>query len=320
MKKILVLLLSISMLLISFSGCDKQPEPNPASDFEYEIDDSQAGIVINKYIGSSKHVIIPSHIDNLPVLFLNGAFEGSNIQSVVIPETVKSIGDGAFNNCGELVQVTFSTNSNLTYITSFAFANCVKLEKIDFSSTQLKGIDMVAFRGCKNLKEVTFSNTLEEIREHAFYECSALVEVDFPESLTDVEGGAFAYCTSLKRVVIPTKLDLISVNESIFHNVPSLEQIVFKEGRAEITGYALFLTDASVEIIVPSGVKYISPLPFLFNPPAQIIFTFEGDAPTIVEDKDVAWLNDAIIRYNPETTGWESFAWKDRCKMQPSQN
>ena len=94
-----------------------------------------------------------------------------------------------------------------------------------------------------------------------------------------------------------------------------------KEGREEITGYALFQTNASVEVIIPSSVKSISPLPFLFNPPAQIILTFLGDAPTIVEDKDVSWIEDATVRYDPKTTGWESFAWKDKCEMQTlSQN
>ena len=87
----------------------------------------------------------------------------------------------------------------------------------------------------------------------------------------------------------------------------------FKEG--------LFQTNASVEVIIPSSVKSISPLPFLFNPPAQIILTFLGDAPTIVEEKDVSWLEDATVRYDPKTTGWDSFAWKDKCEMQAlSQN
>ena len=90
MNKILVLLLSISMLLILFSGCgnfkensttnestssttdeQNQPiEPSPASDFEYQINSPQTGILINKYIGTSEHVIIPSYIDDLPVLSL----------------------------------------------------------------------------------------------------------------------------------------------------------------------------------------------------------------------------------------------------------
>ena len=351
MRKILVLLLAVSLLAVSFSGCNNsekppindestnnttddqsQPtEPNPATDFEYQTNSSQTGILINKYIGSSEHVIIPSHIDNLPVLSLKGipdaqqptaitkgVFEGSNVQSIVIPETIKVIGYATFNNCKELTQVTISTNSNLTYINGAAFANCVKLEKIDLSSTQVKGIDAFAFRGCTNLKEVTFSNTLVEIREKAFYECSALLEVDFPQSLTKIAGGAFAYCTSLKRVAIPTRLDLTSLDEAIFHNVPALEQVIFKEGREEITGYALFQTDASIEIIVPESVKRFSPLPFLINPSTHITITFLGDAPEIVDD-DTDWFGNPVVNYDQTTNGWDEFSWNGKYTVKPIQ-
>ena len=350
MNKILVLLLSISMLLILLSGCgnfkensttnestssttdeQNQPiEPSPASDFEYQINPAQTGILINKYIGSSEHVIIPSYIDDLPVLSLRGvadaqvptaiaegAFEKTEIQTVVIPDTIKVIGYKCFKDCQSLRSVAIASNSQLTFISGCAFENCAKIDKIDLSSTQVKEIGAVAFRGCTSLKNIVFSSTLEKIGEDCFYECLSLLEVDFPESLTDINGGAFAYCTSLKKITIPTKLNLICLHEPIFYNVPNIEQIVFKEGRESIIGYALILTNASLEIIVPSSIKNISPLPFTFDPHAQIIFTFLGDAPAIVEDRDESWLYNTIIHYNPETTGWESFAWKNKCEMQP---
>ena len=351
MRKFIVLLLVVTLLLVAFSGCNNskktpinnestnnvageqnQPaEPNPASDFEYETNSTQTGILINKYIGSSEHVLIPSYINDLPVLSLRGrayaqqptaieegAFEGTEIQTVVIPDTVKVIGYKCFKDCQNLLFVTISLNSSLTNINSSAFENCTKLEKLDISSTQVKEIGTIAFRGCTSLRNIVFSNKLEQIGEKAFYENSSLLEVDFPESLTDIKGGAFAYCISLKKITIPTKLNLTSLDESIFRNVPNMEQIVFKEGRESILGYALINTDADVEIVIPSSVKNISPLPFHFNPPAQITLTFLGDAPTILEDKDVSWLDSAIIRYNPETTGWESFVWKDKVEMKQS--
>ena len=253
-----------------------------------------------------------------PTVVAEGAFENQNIQTVVIPNTIKAIGALSFNNCKKLTQVTFSTNSNLTYVNGSAFANCVKLEKIDFSSTTLKGLDVLAFRGCTSLKEVTFSNTLVEIREHAFYKCSALSEIDFPQSLTKIEGGAFAYCTSLKRVSISTKLELTSFDEAMFHNVPALEQIIFEEGREEITGYALFQTDASVEIIVPKSVKRFSPLPFLINPSTNITIVFLGDAPKIVDD-DTDWFGNPFVYYDQKTNGWDKFAWNGKYTVKPIQ-
>ena len=346
MKKTFALLLIFIFLLSAFNGCvtniqspqdakvtteNANYSPNPASDFEYVVNSEQSGILINKYIGTAEHVVIPSHINNFPVLSLHGipnedypttiaegTFERSNIKTIVIPETVTAIGATAFNHCEKLTTITFLPNSNLIYINDGAFANCVNLEKIDLSETQIKGIGTLAFRGCTNLKEVTFSNTLVEIREKAFYECSALLEIDFPQSLTKIAGGAFAHCSSLKRVAIPTKLDLKSFDEAIFHNVPALEQVIFKDGREEITGYALFQTDASVEIIVPTSVKRFSPLPFLINPSTHITLTFLGDAPEIVDD-DTDWFGNPIINYDQNTNGWDEFSWNGKYTVNPIQ-
>lgn len=351
MRKHLALLLILTLLIVSIVGCSSlegtsdyekgtsgmtldpshPTTPNPASDFEYSMNSTQTGILINKYIGSSEHVVIPSHIDDLPVVSLKGVpdkqvstataegvFEGRNVVTVVIPKTIKVIGFRCFKNCIDLKNITIASDSSLVEIHGSSFENCLNLEGIDLSSTQVKDIGSSAFRGCTNLINVVFSSALESIQEKAFCECSSLLEVNFPESLTIIKGGAFASCTSLKKIEVPTKLNLTSLNESIFYDVPSIESIIFKEGRVSITGYALIQTDANVEIIVPASTKDFSPLPFLFNHPAQIVITFLGDAPAIVEDKDV-WLEDLTIRYNPENAGWESFIWKDKYEMQPIQ-
>ena len=292
-------------------------DANPASDFEYTV--RQDGeFVITKYIGNDESVVIPRKIAGKAITVLGeSSFADANIVSVIMPNTVKYISAYAFGNCEKLEDIQMS--SSLITIGLNAFSNCISLSDIDFSSTALKGIDAYAFRGCKKLKEVTLSNTLVEIREKAFYECSALLEIDFPQSLTKIAGGAFAYCTSLKCVSIPTKLSLTSFDEAIFHNVPALEQITFKEGREEITGYALIQTDESVEIVVPRSVKRFSPLPFLINPTANITITFLGDAPEIVDD-DTDWFGNPIIYYDETTNGWDKFIWNEKYTVKPIGN
>ena len=311
---------------------DENPpiEPNPVSDFEYEINSIQTGIWIKKYVGSSEHVVIPSHIENLPVVSLRGVpdenypssvdegvFEGSNVKTVIIPETVLVIGFTCFHDCQSLTSVTFTANSALAFVKGRAFQNCTALEQIDFSSTKLQEIELFAFNGCTKLKEITFSSTLEKIGEKAFYECPSWLEVDFPDSLIEVEGGAFAYCTSIEKVWVPARMNLIALEEAIFYGVPNLKTIEFKEGRESIMGYGLFNTNVNIEMIIPASVKKLSPLPFFFNPPSIVTITFLGNAPEIVEDKDVSWLENAIIYYDPETVGWETFAWKDKCEVKP---
>lgn len=340
MRKFIVLLLVVNLLLVAFSGCNKKDtdsgattnwQPNSASDFKYTVDAEKSEIRINKYIGTSKEVVIPTKIEGMPVVAIEGiptesdsniyegVFYNTRVVTVVIPETVRTIGFASFGDCKELTQIVFKEDSNLLSIAHTAFSGCVKLEKIDFSTTKLNVINMYAFRGCSNLNEIKFPDTLEQIGEGAFYECSSLVDVRLPLNVTDLGANAFAYCISLERISIPSKLNLNFFEGSALNNVPALGQIVFDEGREEITGYALIQTNGNVEVIVPKGVEKFSPLPFLFNSPSKITISFLGDAPEIIEEDAPYWLEGTVVFYDPETSGWENFVWKDKVEMKRSQ-
>lgn len=171
MKKTIVLLISTVLLLSLLVGCDiGADKPNPASDFEYSVNTAQNGILISKYIGTSENVVIPAEIEGLPVRSLSavvsedgslesGVFEGSNIKSIVFPNTVLSIGYNTCKDCTALTSVTFAENSELTQIA------------------------ISAFEGCTALKEIALPNTVTKIQARAFYGCSALTEVDLPDEL-----------------------------------------------------------------------------------------------------------------------------------------
>ena len=330
-KRILALLLSV-LMLGSVTACkdhsqktegtteapQEELQPNPATDFEYQLNPKQSGIIITKYVGTSEHVIIPSEIEGLPVISVHyvldrqaqknvGAFEGTNIQSVVIPESVKSL-DVAFVDCAQLREVTFLGASQL-YDISCTFMGCVSLEKIDLSNTAVKIIDNCSFEGCTNLKEIKFPNTLEKIGDRAFYECSSLVEVDFPESLTEIGREGFGFCSSLKRVVIPPQLELNGFDEIRFHHVDALEEIVFEEGREKVVGWAFFaITSKNLQIRFPKSLKkFACESLFIY---VETDFIFEGDCPEITGAQEC--LGTPTIYYNPNTKGWDTCVWRDQ--------
>ena len=90
MKKTIALLLLTTVLLLCFTGCEislfkgnqttqttpneevTELQPNPASDFEYEVRD-EGGIKIKKYIGKGTQVIIPKTIDEKEVAVIGDA-------------------------------------------------------------------------------------------------------------------------------------------------------------------------------------------------------------------------------------------------------
>ena len=311
MKKTIALLILTMLLLSMLAGCDAGNKdtvslsPNPATDFEYEISESKTGIIINKYIGTSENVVIPAEIEGLPVRSLSavfsedgslesGVFEGSNIKSIVFPNTVFSIGYNTCKDCTALTSVTFAENSELTQIA------------------------LSAFEGCTALKEIALPNTVTEIQARAFYGCSALTEVDLPDELLKIGGSAFSECTALKKITIPAKLDLYFMNrgDSPLTLVPSLEQIVFEEGREDIRGIALVNGSYDIEITVPKSVKEFSSYPFYIGRDSKSEIIFLGDAPEIVEEGNVNF-GVSVIYYDPDTSGWDTFAWKDLYEMKP---
>ena len=306
MKKSISLLVLTLLTLSLLVGCDiGADKPNPATDFEYEISESKTGVIIYKYIGTSENVVIPAEIEGLPVRTLSavfsedgslesGVFEGSNIKSIVFPNTVFTIGYNTCKDCTALTSVTFAENSELTQIA------------------------LSAFEGCTALKEIALPNTVTEIQARAFYGCSALTEVDLPDELLKIGGNAFSECTALKKITIPAKLDLYFINtgDSPLTLVPSLEQIVFEEGREEVRGYALVNGSLDIKITVPGSVKKFSSYLFLVGRDAKTEIAFMGDAPEIVEEGN-GNFGVSVIYYDSETSGWDTFAWKDLYEMKP---
>lgn len=82
------------------------PAPNsPSASFSYEIRDG--GAVILAYLGSAQAVTIPRTIVGYPVTHVaDDAFKATSVTSVIVPDTVTSVGWFAFADCPDLTSVT----------------------------------------------------------------------------------------------------------------------------------------------------------------------------------------------------------------------
>ena len=80
---------------------------------------------------------IPSFINNRNVVKISDeAFYGeTGITEVIIPNTVTYIGNAAFYNCTSLTNVVFEGNSQLNYISGYAFQQCLSLKSLTIPST-----------------------------------------------------------------------------------------------------------------------------------------------------------------------------------------
>ena len=139
----------------------------------------------------------PSRIDNL-IKIGKEAFAGvRNITgALMIPNTVKEIGDGAFRGCISFDK-HLTLSKNLTKIGKEAFSGCKKLIGTLSISNTVTEIGDNAFYGCEGLNGyLKISNKLQRIGNYVFYGCSRLIGgLTIPNSVTEIGEKAFYNCT-----------------------------------------------------------------------------------------------------------------------------
>lgn len=113
------------------------------------------------------------------------AFWGSEqvyprFKEIKIPDSVETIGNGAFYDCRDLERITLP--SALQTLSPVTFYNCTALSEVTFPAS-LKTIESSAFSGCRNLSEVKLPTSLKTIQSYVFDGCSSLETVFYDGSL-----------------------------------------------------------------------------------------------------------------------------------------
>ena len=134
-----------------------------------------------------------------------GAFEECTaLEKVVLPDSLKVLGQDTFKNCSQLGSVTFG--NRLTTVAEGAFEGCTALTSLSIpGSVRYLG----SFSGCTSLTSVVMSNGVTHVGD--FKDCTSLTSIVIPDSVTHV--GSFSGCTSLTSIVIPD-----SVTETWYWN------------------------------------------------------------------------------------------------------
>lgn len=202
--------------------------------FKYTINGDN--ITIDGYLGDNVNVEIPSEIENHNIFYMpnevfqkytvssisQNAFQNSNINSIILPDTITSIDSSSFENCLNLKSVTLS--NNLTSIGSSAFKNCNKLQSIVIPDNVVN-IGPNAFENCTSLVSVSLSNNLGFIGMNAFDGCSSLTSMNIPSSVTYIDSFAFKDCNSLTEVKINREKNLTYIGKEVFNGCTSLDKI-----------------------------------------------------------------------------------------------
>lgn len=160
--------------------------------------------------GTVKGVVLPSTVTTIG----NSAFQflfGTSLETVTIPSSVTTIEEGAFKNLSVLKTVNFSGNG-LTSIGKMAFSGCTALESFEMPNS-VTTLGEEAFDRCSSLATLTLSNHLTEIPYRAFYNCSNLgTDLNIPASVSEIGETAFWHCTGIQNLTLNNGLQTIDGN------------------------------------------------------------------------------------------------------------
>ena len=125
----------------------------------------------------------------------------SALTSITIPDSVTSIGNGAFLRCSGLEVISVSENNE--YYTS--------VDGVLFNKNKTK---LICCPASRKDKSYIIPDSVTSIEDYAFYGCSSLASVTIPDSVTYIGSKAFYGCTSLTSVTIPE--GVTSIGECAF--------------------------------------------------------------------------------------------------------
>lgn len=193
------------------------------------------------------------------------AFEKcSGIMSVVLPDSLQSVGISAFSEHGlaATLPVTISDPNNLVYIGYDAFRRTSCYDSSNWSKGVLYiGKHLVA------VNSSTINSTYEvkagtlTIASGAFKECSKIEQVTLPDSLKVIDDFAFAG-SSLLKLILPSNSHLVRIGHGAFRECALNAPTLTIPNSVEEIGVAAFYNCKIEKLEIGRNVERIGVLAF----------------------------------------------------------
>lgn len=195
-----------------------------------------------------KSVSFPSTLKSIGKYAFYRGSAGSNNntqQTITIPNSVTSLGVGAFYSYRNLNTLTIGTG--VTAIPDSCFMHCDSLKTVSLPN-KLKTIGNYAFHCDWDIPSIVIPNTVTTIGEHAFSYCSDLKTVTLSSGLKTIGKAAFQRCTVLTSVSIPNSVT--SLGPAAFYDCESMKTLTLGTGlktiSADCFGYCKSLTSVTI--------------------------------------------------------------------------
>ena len=237
------------------------------------ITDKDGFIIINNnlvyYHGNDRVVKIPEGVK----IIIAGAFENKErLVKIELPKSLIEIGRLAFYGCHNLRSINIT--QRIKSIASNAFLECKKIADANgfvvFNQVLygyygqatdiivpdgIKKICTQAFICNNQIEKITIPESVEIIEESAFSCCRNLVDVVMPKRLKDLGREAFQFCDKLYSIKIPDGVEVLRYKT--FDDCKKLKEIYLPSSLKDIEYMAINSCPSLEKIVIPRGVKHI---------------------------------------------------------------
>ena len=219
-------------------------------------------------INTITNVIVSHDVVDLPANAFSGSWSTSSaLTTILLPENLQGLGEGAFFYCSSLTSITIP--DSVTSIGEYAFRDCTSLKTVTFGdNSKLERIEDGTFYGCNNFISIEIPSSVKYMGSDVFCYCGKLKSVTFEEnSQLEVINGTFATQYPLKSfttIAIPKSVkrigdssQLTSIGNRVFYNCSSLTSITIPESVTSIGEYAFYYCSSLTSITIPGPVTSI---------------------------------------------------------------
>jgi len=212
--------------------------------------------------GADKITRVEFEGDDVVNIGANAFYGLTALSEVKLSSGIQTIGEGAFEGCGNLRAISMPTNIH-TSIGMNAFKNCSSLTAVDIPS----GVSLInkgAFEGCTRLSSLTIPFVGSEVgSRNNLNTFDYIFNGNVPSSLKTVTvtnevslpEKAFAGCKNISSITVNNEVKTIGA--SAFDGCSSLRGFNIPSGITSIDDYTFRGCSSAAEITVPDSVQGI---------------------------------------------------------------